>query len=237
VFAERLLQVMDEGRRTATYKLALLTVLIDACGAESDDAGLAPTELHTRTIAQHVLRLYLPQVRAFLASSGEPRQLRQISSQRAEVLAAVLDLSLHASALGVASIGAIRRVLPERYEAAVDRVELTFARYPLLRLQVLGAQHRPFLYDVDWRESVSLRALHQPGGGRVVLRPGAGDHLLRLTPLLRPLIELHWTQMVARLNDIDTEGDQLRAHLFGSTRRTFPSALRTGLAELQASAC
>ena len=31
VFAERLLQVIDEGRRTATYKLALLTALIDAC--------------------------------------------------------------------------------------------------------------------------------------------------------------------------------------------------------------
>jgi hypothetical protein len=31
VFAERLLQVIDEGKRTATYKLALLMALIDAC--------------------------------------------------------------------------------------------------------------------------------------------------------------------------------------------------------------
>ena len=30
VFAERLLQVIDEGRRTATYKLALLIALMDA---------------------------------------------------------------------------------------------------------------------------------------------------------------------------------------------------------------
>jgi len=237
VFAERLLQVIDEGRRTATYKLALLTALIDACGSQSDDAGRAPTELHTRTIAEHVLRLYLPQVRAFLASSGRPQELRQISSRRASVLTAVLDLYLHAHAAGIAGLGAIRRAFPDRYESALDRVELTFARYPLLRLQVLGTQHRPFLYDVGWRESVSLAALHAPGGGRVVLRPGAGDHLLRLTPLLRPLIELHWTRMVARLNDIDTEGDQLRAHLFGSTRRTFPPALRGGLSDLQASAC
>lgn len=237
VFAERLLQVIDEGRRTATYKLALLMALIDACGAQSDRTGRAPTELHTRTIAEHVLRLYLPQVRAFLASSGRPLHLRQITMKRAEVLTAVLDLHLHAHTAGVTGLRAISKAFPDRYEATLDRVEYTFARYPLLRLQVLGTQHRPFLYDVDWRESVTLKALHAPDGGRVVLRAGAGDQLLRLAPLLRPLIELHWGPMVARLNDIDTEGDQLRAHLFGSTRRTFPPALRAGLTDLQESAC
>ena len=93
-FAERLLQVIDEGRRTATYKLALLTALIDACGSGSDTAGRAPQVLHTRTVARHVLRLYLPQVRAFLAASGRQVQLRQITMKRAEVLTAVLELHL-----------------------------------------------------------------------------------------------------------------------------------------------
>ena len=39
LIAERLLQVIDEGRRTATYKLALLMALIDACATNSDAAG------------------------------------------------------------------------------------------------------------------------------------------------------------------------------------------------------
>jgi hypothetical protein len=37
VFAERLLQRIDEGRRTATYKLALLLALIDSCAAGADN--------------------------------------------------------------------------------------------------------------------------------------------------------------------------------------------------------
>jgi hypothetical protein len=71
----------------------------------------------------------------------------------------------------------------------------------------------------------------------VRFRPGAGDQLLRLAPLLRPLIELHWTRMVAGINRINLEDDRLRAHLFGTERTTFPAALRAGLAELQDHAC
>ena len=54
----RLLQVIDEGRRTATYKLALLSALIDA-------AALAPgrDEISTRAIAGLVVERYLRQVR------------------------------------------------------------------------------------------------------------------------------------------------------------------------------
>ncbi|MCZ7537072.1 MAG: hypothetical protein M5T61_14990 [Acidimicrobiia bacterium] len=84
---------------------------------------------------------------------------------------------------------------------------------------------------------MSLAALHAPGGGEIRFRPGAGDRLLRLAPLLRPLIELHWTRMVARINHIATEDERLRSHLFGAERAAFPEALRSGLADLQDGAC
>ena len=70
VVAERLLQVIDEARRTATYKLALLVALMDACAAQADADGHAPLEMHTRVLAHHVLRIYLPQARAYLAGEG-----------------------------------------------------------------------------------------------------------------------------------------------------------------------
>jgi hypothetical protein len=38
-FAERLLEVIDSGRRTATYKLALLIALLDLCARHSDTGG------------------------------------------------------------------------------------------------------------------------------------------------------------------------------------------------------
>jgi hypothetical protein len=237
VFAERLLQVIDEGRRTATYKLALLLALIDACAAEADHAGGAPPALHTRTIAEHVLRIYLPQTRSYLGSDGDPLHLRQITLKRSAVLAAIVRLHLRAEAAGCRTPGEVARRLPDEFERCLDEVERTFARYPLRLLQVVGKEHRPFLYDLDWGESVSLSALHAPGGGLVRFRPGAGDHLVRLAPLLRPLIELHWTRMVARINRINTEDERLRDHLFGADRRAFPKPIRAGLADLQGGAC
>ncbi len=44
-FAERLLEVIDSGRRTATYKLALLIALLDLCARHSDADGRAPRVL------------------------------------------------------------------------------------------------------------------------------------------------------------------------------------------------
>jgi hypothetical protein len=55
LLTERLLRVIDEGRRTATYKLALLLALIDAV-AETPGAET----VSTRRIAEHVVAIYYP---------------------------------------------------------------------------------------------------------------------------------------------------------------------------------
>ncbi len=238
VIAERLLQVIDEGPRVATYKLALLMALIDACATNSDHQGRAPSALHTREIARHVLRLYYPHARAYLGvGSARAVPLRQITASSSAVLNAVLRLHLVAEAAGTKTLRSAMLRHPEEYEQCLNEVERTFARYPILRLQVVGTEYRPFLYDVDWGESVTLRSLHSDGGGTVRFRPGASDQLLRLAPLLRPLIELHWLRMVAALNGLDLESERLRAHLFGTDRVRFPVALRSGLRELQNDRC
>lgn len=41
-FAERLLEVIDSGRRTATYKLALLIAVLDLCARHGDADGRPP---------------------------------------------------------------------------------------------------------------------------------------------------------------------------------------------------
>jgi hypothetical protein len=235
--AERLLQVIDEGRRVASYKLALLMALMDALAEGCDPTGAAPATLHTRTIARHVVRIYLPQVREYLGGDGRRRRLSQITGSRnATALTAILRLHLQTGGAGIRP-DELASALPHEFERCLDEVERTFARYPILRLQVLGRAAQPFLYDVDWTESVTLAALHRPGGGLLRFRPGAADALLRLTPLLRPLVELHWTRMVAALNGIDLEEEHLRDHLFGAVRRGFPDELRAGLVELQGGTC
>jgi hypothetical protein len=76
-FVERLLEVIDSGRRTATYKLALL----DLCARHSDAGGRAPRLLYTRDIAEQVAVLYRPQVIPNLVpGAGSAAELRQISS-------------------------------------------------------------------------------------------------------------------------------------------------------------
>ena len=82
-FAERLLEVIDSGRRTATYKLALLLALLDLCARHSDTQGRAPAVLYTRDIAAQVAALYWPQVIPYrLPGTDGAVELGQINSGR-----------------------------------------------------------------------------------------------------------------------------------------------------------
>jgi 5-methylcytosine-specific restriction endonuclease McrA len=243
-FAERLLEVIDSGRRTATYKLALLLALLDLCARHSDADGRAPRLLYTRDIAEQVAGLYWPQVIPYLVpGAGTAVELRQITLPRAAIIAAVSTFRRAATAAGTTSWHLARQRLPGAYQAMVDQVEVTVAEQPLPRLQAVGSSDTvfPFLYELSWgpRESFSPARLrrHGPRGAAVQLLPGAGDELVRLGPLVRPLVELHWTRMVAEINKVATVELDLHRHLFGSDRVIPPKALRDGIAALQDGQC
>lgn len=232
LLTERLLRVIDEGRRTATYKLALLLALMDGAAANP-----GRSELPTRAIAADVLATYYPQTRVYVAHDGIERELRQISMKGSPVLRAALRLRLVGDTAGCRSADDARREVPDEYEVALDAVEDTFVRYPIPLLQVVGTRLLPFLYEADWPEGTSVSTLRRDGRDRVRFLPGVADRLVVLGPLLRPLIELHWTRDVARWTKVATEEDLLRAHLFGSDRAAPPASLRTGLVELQDGRC
>lgn len=232
LLTERLLRVIDEGRRTATYKLALLLALID-CVAEAP----GETEIPTRSIAEHVLALYYPQTRSYAAAGGVERELRQISMKSSPVLRSTLALRVAGDAHGCRSISETRRRLPDDYQRALDAVEDTFVRYPIPLLQVVGSTCLPFLYSADWTEGTTLRSLRNRGRDQLRLLPGVADRLVVLGPLLRPLIELHWVRDVARWTGIATEDDSLRAHLFGTARTSFPTKLVGALRDVQQGNC
>ena len=234
-FAERLLAVIDEGRRTATYKLAVLLALMDCCAEGASPAGLAPTAIPTRVIARHVARLYWPQLRPFPTEAG-PVALRQITNKSSTILHS-LRTAFDALPYVPAWETAESTLPADHVDQVLDVVELTVARYPLVRLQTVDGVSRPFIYDIEWGESVSLARLAAAGGAMVVLRPGAGDQLIRLAPLVRPLVELHWVRMVADLNSLALTEDDLRRHLFGAERVGFPGPLRRDLLDLQAGRC
>ena len=66
----------------------------------------------------------------------------------------------------------------------------------------------PFLYEVDWPKGTSVSALRRSGRDRIRFRTGVADRLVVLGPLLRPLIELHWTLDVTRWTGVDTEEER-----------------------------
>lgn len=147
-FAERLLAVIDEGRRTATYKLAVLLALMDCCAEGASPAGLAPTGIPTRVIARHVARLYWPQLRPFPTETG-PVALRQITNKSSTILH-WLRTAFDALPY-VPTWEAAEATLPaDHVDQVLDVVELTVARYPLVRLQTVDGVSRPFIYDISW---------------------------------------------------------------------------------------
>lgn len=232
LLTERLLRVIDEGRRTATYKLALLVALIDAVAARP-----GTERIPTRVLAEEVLRLYFDQSRPFVAADGSTQTLRQIVNKQAVMLETASALRVKATEARCRSIGDVRRRLAGEYETAVDAIEDTLVRYPIPLLQVVGTRLVPFLYEADWPEGQSVRSLRREGRDAVRLLPGIADRLVVLGPLLRPLIELHWARDVATWSRIATEDDRLRTHLFGTDRVAFPKGLRDGLMEIQQYSC
>ena len=115
LLTERLLRVIDEGRRTATYKLALLLGLIDA-------AAMAPgtSDIPTRDLAERVLEIYDPQTRVYVANDGIESELRQISMKQSPPLQAMLRLRLHGEAAGCRTVGEVRSRVQDEYLRAVD---------------------------------------------------------------------------------------------------------------------
>jgi hypothetical protein len=153
------------------------------------------------------------------------------------VLREVLRLRLTADAAGCRSATHARERVPTVYAETVDEVENTFVRYPIPLLQVVGRHVVPFLYEVDWREGASVATLRAEHRDRIQLLPRVADRLVILGPMLRPLIELHWTKDVARWTGVGLDDSALQAHLFGAERVSFPIKLISRLSDLQGGRC
>ena len=220
-FGERVLAVIDEGRRISTYKLAVLLALIDVCAERPDPDGNAPVELPTIVVSRRVAELYWPQVRSYQLGS-ERLLLKQITASGSAILATIAAVASQAGAK-------TSFVQAERRDAAavgamVKRVDEVVRNDPLPRLQRVNGADDPFVYDLI-------------DGHRLRFRPGASDALVRLAPLIRPLVELHWVRAVARWNHIASDERALHQHLFGVQRTGFPGRLRAELSRMQAGDC
>lgn len=82
-FVERLLLVLDEGRRTGTHKLALLLGIVDAVEAASDaGADAAPSSVPVSALGWHVVDRLLQQVVPFVPAGGRASDAHVLQQMR-----------------------------------------------------------------------------------------------------------------------------------------------------------
>ncbi len=238
-FAEKVLELLDEGRFATTYKYAVLLALIDVCLERTQDSGGPPQTVTTRQLAEKIVEVYWPHTVAF-AGLAPAMVLKQSAVGQAEIISDIRQFRTDAADLGV-SRWESRRTAPDAYEDLVRLVEWKLIEMPLPRLQLIGQSYRPFIYEINWDRQVDRRevARYQTGGiltfdNRLLLKPGVGEYLLQLSGLLRPLIHRRWAAMVAQLNRL--QESQLEMFLFGTDRRQ-TAGIRTGLWEIQGGRC
>ena len=235
-FAERILALIDQGRTTATYKYALLLALMDICMARTGADGRAPASVTTHEVALRILELYWPQTSPFAAAGGS-LVLRQNSKGQAGIVSAIQRFREVHAADPSAPLSTARRSVPRAFERLVARVEWKLIEMPIPRLQFVGAAHDPFIYTIGWDTTVTPGQAARPGFPRRLDFAGAaGDHLVRLAGLLRPLIEAKWIELVTRFNAGVIADPGLAPFLFGA-QRISTARLVPALRELQGDAC
>lgn len=246
-FAERVLAILDpgRGRKATTYKLAVLLGLMDAAlERTTEDEGRAPDMITTAELADKVLEIYWIQTLPYVLPDGTTHPiLRQggATVEQAEIVSAIARFrQLHAPDPST-SLARARATAPVDFARLRRSIEWKLIEMPLPRLQRIGGEHDPFIYQIGWDESIRQRVVteYQRGGGgsfdnRLLLRPRVGEYLVRLAGLLRPIIHRRWAAMVAQMNDLADA--KLEEHLFG-LERISTEPIRNGLIEIQEGRC
>ena len=229
LLVQRLFEVINEGKRDATYKLALLLGLIDWVTTHSDKSKIPTSEL-----ADAVLNIYFRQVSPYV-STKEEMTLKQ--GKQKKILIIEVAAGLRNDHPNCNRLQQIQHESPEAYLNARDQVEQVLVAQPIPRLQRVGGKEISFLFSCPWGPKQSLGALRNSGLDFIELNPGVRERLVVMGPLLRPVIEAIWVSDVASWSKIETEEEKLRVHLFGAERTTFPPDVRNGLRKLHSNKC
>jgi hypothetical protein len=230
LLVQRLFEVLNDGKREATYKLALLLALIDWATTHPGQ-----NKVPTRDLAEIVLGLYFPQVSPYTDVSGSTVTLKQ--GQQKSVLIPKEVAALRTAHPKARRPEHIAKADTKAYTKTLTEVERVLVSQPIPRLQRVGNQNLPFLYSCTWKEKQSLGPLRKAEADFVLLHDGVPERLVALGSLVRSVIERLWVVDVAAATGLETEEEKLVDHLFGKERTTFPSKIREGLRALHKNKC
>ena len=231
-FAERVIALLDQGSFSSTYKFAVLLALIDLCCEGADRNGRPPDNVTTVQLAEAVMRVYWRQTHPYTLGSEPLLSQNSDKTKPPIILKLIHDFRGRADRL-TTWFEAQREPGYERLRREVER---TLVEMPLPKLQRFGNQDERFIYEIAWDDKNALSLFRDPAqfDNRIRFVVPAAEHLVRLSGLLRPLIQEKWTRKVADLNHLP-EGNLIK-FLF-DTDRTALVKLRGPLVELQSGCC
>lgn len=107
---------------------------------------------------------------------------------------------------------------------------------PLPKLQRFGQVEHRFIYDIAWDDHIKKSTWRDTErfDNRIHFVERAAEHLVRLSGLLRPLIQHKWAAKVGKLNHLEVA--KLEGFLFGVERADL-TPVRDGLRDIQSGAC
>jgi 5-methylcytosine-specific restriction endonuclease McrA len=145
-FAEKMLGLLRDGSFTATYKYAVILGLMDLCLEQSGRSGAAPSMVTTRQLAEKVVELYWTHTLPFERDTV----LKQNSRGQVKILNLIDEFrTKHPGASGATSARA-HRSEPTCFERLLCEVEWVLVKMPLPKLQRIGTELHPFIYQINW---------------------------------------------------------------------------------------
>ncbi len=108
---------------------------------------------------------------------------------------------------------------PTSFERLLRDVEWVLVQMPLPKLQRIGTELHPFIYQISWNDDIRKGDFQAADfDNRICFVHQAGDHLVRLAGLIRPFVQREWTERVSRINKDVVQQSQLEDFLFGASR-------------------
>lgn len=210
-----IVQVLDRGLRTSTYKLATMTALIEFSTTRASISSSSALKVPIVDLARMVISQYGDQLRPFNGAV-----LRQSTQNGSRILEAVESIGAAAGGINHhLTLDEAARFAPGVYRQAVDGVGLCLAQQPLPRLQrVAGAvRSTPFLYDDGFLHDNVTRSELARHGNSIQLFPGVAYGLNLYAKELLRVIRAMWVDDVIRINRMSAdERAEIKHHLFRS---------------------
>jgi hypothetical protein len=192
-FLVKIERLLAKGRKTTTYKFALVIALTNIAVEQGDDTGNA-LKVNLDDVARQFLSLYWNMARPYPSLA---RVLEQ--STNAARPARMISLLMEEARLSESSYRRLRVHRAERDELLATAKAL-LKRDVLHRLQTAGDSAKPdpelgrFLYESPRTGAESRRTTH------LTLKPGVGACLRRLRGIIISMAEARWAQWVRENN-------------------------------------